>query len=129
MALRPPRPPEPSGQLTVNPDESDGFPASVASPLVKNRSLSILQENHSMQRFRQPFWLVTVFTLLWSAAASAADYPDFVTLVERYSPAVVSINTKSNPRKKIGPGTVIRQFLKTVRSSTTSRNSSIRCPN
>ena len=61
-----------------------------------------------MQRFRQPFWLVTVLTLLWSAAASAADYPDFVTLVERYSPAVVSINTKSEPKEKIGLGTAIR---------------------
>ena len=56
-----------------------------------------------MQRFRQPFWLVTVFTLLWSTAASAADYPDFVTLVERYSPAVVSINTKSEPKAKDRP--------------------------
>lgn len=81
-----------------------------------------------MQRFRQPFWLVTILALLWSAAASAADYPDFVTLVERYSPAVVSINTKSEPKEKIDPGTAIRQFPKTVRSSTTSRNSSIRCP-
>ena len=37
-----------------------------------------------MQRFRQPFWLVTILALLWSAAASAADYPDFVTLVDLY---------------------------------------------
>ncbi|MBK8963841.1 MAG: DegQ family serine endoprotease [Candidatus Competibacter sp.] len=53
-----------------------------------------------MQRLKQPFWLLAVFGLLWSAAPRAAEYPDFVTLVERYSPAVVSIQTKSEPKEQ-----------------------------
>lgn len=48
-----------------------------------------------MHYLRRPFWLIATFALLWHSAIRAADYPDFVTLVEHYSPAVVSINTKS----------------------------------
>ncbi len=56
-----------------------------------------------MQRSRQPFWLIAILALLWNATAGATGYPDFVTLVERYSPAVVSINTKSEPKEKDRP--------------------------
>ncbi|MER2528669.1 MAG: DegQ family serine endoprotease [Candidatus Competibacter denitrificans] len=49
---------------------------------------------------KQPFWLSALIGLLWSATAPAAEYPDFVTLVERYSPAVVSIQTKSDPKER-----------------------------
>ena len=43
---------------------------------------------------KQPFRLPVVLGLLWSMAVGAAEYPDFATLVEHYSPAVVSIQTK-----------------------------------
>ena len=53
---------------------------------------------------KQPLWLGSLIGLLWSATALAAEYPDFVTLVERYSPAVVSIQTKADlkERPKLG---------------------------
>ena len=57
-----------------------------------------------MPRLKQPFRLVTVLALFWIASVQAADYPDFVTLVEQYSPAVVSIQTKSEPNERIGHG-------------------------
>ena len=57
-----------------------------------------------MQRLKQPLWLIAVLGLLWGASARAADYPDFVTLVEQYSPAVVSIQTKSEPKELLGRG-------------------------
>lgn len=47
-----------------------------------------------MQCSKQPFRLPVVLGLLWSMAVGAAEYPDFATLVEHYSPAVVSIQTK-----------------------------------
>jgi len=53
-----------------------------------------------MQCLKPPFWLLAAVGLLWGAAGRAADYPDFVTLVERYSPAVVSIQTKSEPKEQ-----------------------------
>ncbi|HRC71468.1 MAG TPA: DegQ family serine endoprotease [Candidatus Competibacter sp.] len=53
-----------------------------------------------MQRSKQPVWLLAVLGLLWAATVRAAEYPDFVTLVERYSPAVVSIQTKSEPKEQ-----------------------------
>lgn len=53
-----------------------------------------------MQSLKPPFWLLALIGLTWGAAARAADYPDFVTLVERYSPAVVSIQTKSEPKEQ-----------------------------
>jgi len=53
-----------------------------------------------MPRFRQPFWLIAAFATFWAASAQAANYPDFVTLVEQYSPAVVSIQTKAEPKSK-----------------------------
>lgn len=49
---------------------------------------------------KQPLWLGALIGLLWSATAPATEYPDFVTLVERYSPAVVSIQTKSDPKER-----------------------------
>ncbi|MDS4022076.1 MAG: DegQ family serine endoprotease [Candidatus Competibacter sp.] len=57
-----------------------------------------------MQRLTQPFWPIAVLGLFWGAIAQAADYPDFVTLVEQYSPAVVSIQTKSEPKERPGRG-------------------------
>jgi len=57
-----------------------------------------------MQRLKQPLWLIAVLGLLWGASARAAEYPDFVTLVEQYSPAVVSIQTKSEPKERLGRG-------------------------
>ena len=57
-----------------------------------------------MPRLKQPFRLITVLALFWIASVQAADYPDFVTLVEQYSPAVVSIQTKSEPKERIGHG-------------------------
>jgi serine protease Do len=57
-----------------------------------------------MQRLTPPFWLIAVLGLFWGAIAQAADYPDFVTLVEQYSPAVVSIQTKSEPKERPGRG-------------------------
>ncbi|MCC7220726.1 MAG: DegQ family serine endoprotease [Candidatus Contendobacter sp.] len=57
-----------------------------------------------MPRLKQPFRLITVLALFWIASVQAADYPDFVTLVEQYSPAVVSIQTKSEPKERIGRG-------------------------
>ena len=53
-----------------------------------------------MPRFRQPFWLIAAFATFWAASVQAANYPDFVTLVEQYSPAVVSIQTKAEPKSK-----------------------------
>jgi serine protease Do len=56
-----------------------------------------------MPRLKQPFWLIAALAMFWAAAAQSAEYPDFVTLVEKYSPAVVSINTKSEPKTKDQP--------------------------
>ncbi|MBL8250387.1 MAG: DegQ family serine endoprotease [Candidatus Competibacter sp.] len=53
-----------------------------------------------MQSLKPPFWLLALIGLTWGAAGRAADYPDFVTLVERYSPAVVSIQTKSELKER-----------------------------
>ena len=53
-----------------------------------------------MPRLKSPFWLIAASAMFWAAAVQAADYPDFITLVEKYSPAVVSINTKSEPKEK-----------------------------
>ncbi len=53
-----------------------------------------------MPRFKQPFWLIAALSLFWAASAQASNYPDFVTLVDQYSSAVVSINTKSEPKEK-----------------------------
>ncbi|KAB2923652.1 MAG: DegQ family serine endoprotease [Candidatus Contendobacter sp.] len=52
-----------------------------------------------MQRLKTSLWPIAVLGLLGSALARAADYPDFVTLVERYSPAVVSIQTKAETKQ------------------------------
>ena len=57
-----------------------------------------------MPRLKQPFWLIAILTLFWVASVQAAEYPDFVTLVEQYSPAVVSIQTKSGAKERIGRG-------------------------
>jgi len=57
-----------------------------------------------MQRLNTPLWPVVVLGLLWGSLVRAADYPDFVTLVEQYSPAVVSIQTKSEPKERLGRG-------------------------
>ncbi|MCB1770088.1 MAG: DegQ family serine endoprotease, partial [Candidatus Competibacteraceae bacterium] len=56
-----------------------------------------------MPQLKQPFWLITVLALFWAASAQSTEYPDFVTLVEKYSPAVVSINTKAEPKEKDQP--------------------------
>ncbi|MCB1919820.1 MAG: DegQ family serine endoprotease [Candidatus Competibacteraceae bacterium] len=56
-----------------------------------------------MPRLKQPYWLAAALALFWAVAAHSAEYPDFVTLVEKYSPAVVSINTKSEPKEKDRP--------------------------
>lgn len=53
-----------------------------------------------MQRFKLPFWLSAVLGLVWSATVWAAEYPDFATLVEQYSPAVVSIQTKADVKER-----------------------------
>lgn len=53
---------------------------------------------------KQPFWLSAFLGLVWSTVTWAAEYPDFVTLVERYSPAVVSIQTKSEVKERPGRG-------------------------
>ena len=53
-----------------------------------------------MQRLNTSLWPIAVLGLLWGALAQAADYPDFVTLVEQYSPAVVSIQTKAETKQK-----------------------------
>ncbi len=53
-----------------------------------------------MQRLKTSFWPIAVLGLWWGALAQAAEYPDFVTLVERYSPAVVSIQTKADVKQK-----------------------------
>ncbi|HOB62360.1 MAG TPA: DegQ family serine endoprotease [Candidatus Competibacteraceae bacterium] len=53
-----------------------------------------------MQRLKSPLWLLALLGLFWNAMAHATDYPDFVTLVEKYSPAVVSIQTKSEPKER-----------------------------
>ena len=57
-----------------------------------------------MPRLKQPFWLIAALALFWAASVQAAEYPDFVTLVDQYSPAVVSIQTKSEPKERIGRG-------------------------
>ncbi len=51
-----------------------------------------------MYRSKQPLWLIAALALLWSVALPAATYPDFVALVEQNSPAVVSIQTKVDPK-------------------------------
>ncbi|HPF57700.1 MAG TPA: DegQ family serine endoprotease [Candidatus Competibacteraceae bacterium] len=56
-----------------------------------------------MPRLKQSFWLTAALVLFWAASAQSAEYPDFITLVEKYSPAVVSINTKSEPKEKDRP--------------------------
>jgi serine protease Do len=53
-----------------------------------------------MPRLKQPLWLIAALAVFWAASVQAANYPDFVTLVDQYSPAVVSINTKSEPKEK-----------------------------
>jgi len=53
-----------------------------------------------MQRLKTSLWPVAALGLLWGALAQAAEYPDFVTLVEQYSPAVVSIQTKAEAKQK-----------------------------
>ncbi len=53
-----------------------------------------------MQCSKQPFWLLVVLGLLWNTATWAAEYPDFATLVEQNSPAVVSIQTKVEVRER-----------------------------
>ena len=53
-----------------------------------------------MQRFKTSLWPIAVLGLWWGALGQAAEYPDFVTLVERYSPAVVSIQTKADVKQK-----------------------------
>lgn len=57
-----------------------------------------------MPRLKQPSWLIAVLALLCAASVQATEYPDFVTLVEQYSPAVVSIQTKSEPKDRMGHG-------------------------
>jgi len=57
-----------------------------------------------MPRLKQPLWLIAALALFWAASVQAADYPDFVTLVEQYSPAVVSIQTKSEPKERVRRG-------------------------
>ncbi len=54
-----------------------------------------------MHNVRQPFWLIVVFGLFWGHLSQANDYPDFVTLVERYSPAVVSIRAQSEEKGQL----------------------------
>ena len=53
-----------------------------------------------MQHFKSSLGLVAVLGLLWGAWAQAAEYPDFVSLVDQYSPAVVSIQTKAEVKQK-----------------------------
>ncbi|CDH46368.1 DegQ family serine endoprotease [Candidatus Contendibacter odensensis] len=53
-----------------------------------------------MQRYKPPFWLLAVLGLLYNAALWAAEYPDFATLVEQNSPAVVSIQTKVDVKER-----------------------------
>lgn len=57
-----------------------------------------------MQCLKPSFWLLAALGLLWSATIQAAEYPDFVTLIEQYSPAVVSVQTKSEPKEKLRRG-------------------------
>jgi len=57
-----------------------------------------------MPRLKQPLWLIAALALFWAASVQAADYPDFVTLVEQYSPAVVSIQTRSEPKERVRRG-------------------------
>ena len=49
---------------------------------------------------KQPLWLSALLGLIWSTVTWAAEYPDFVSLVEQYSPAVVSIQTKSETKER-----------------------------
>lgn len=53
-----------------------------------------------MPQLKALFWLLATVALLQFTSVHAGNYPDFVTLVEKYSPAVVSINTKSEPKEK-----------------------------
>ncbi len=53
---------------------------------------------------KQPWWLLIVSGLLWNTFAWGAEYPDFVNLVDQYSPAVVSIQTKSDPKERTKRG-------------------------
>lgn len=53
---------------------------------------------------KQPWWLLIVSGLLWNTLAWGAEYPDFVNLVDQYSPAVVSIQTKSDPKERTKRG-------------------------
>jgi len=57
-----------------------------------------------MQHSKRPFWLIAILGLMWGAASWAVEYPDFVTLVDQYSPAVVSIQTKAEPKERLGRG-------------------------
>lgn len=52
-----------------------------------------------MPCLKQPFWLIAALALFGVTSAQSAEYPDFVTLVEQYSPAVVSIQTKSEVKE------------------------------
>jgi serine protease Do len=53
-----------------------------------------------MQHYRPPFWLLAVLGLLYNVATWAVEYPDFATLVEQNSPAVVSIQTKVEVKER-----------------------------
>ncbi|MFO1372566.1 MAG: DegQ family serine endoprotease [Candidatus Competibacteraceae bacterium] len=57
-----------------------------------------------MQRSKQPFWLIAILGLLWGSTSWATEYPDFITLVEQYSPAVVSIHTKTDSKERFRRG-------------------------
>lgn len=78
----------------VNPDELDGFSriSPILSRILSRRVFDATTQNLALAH--RPAWF-----LLGSALARAADYPDFVTLVERYSPAVVSIQTKAETKQ------------------------------
>lgn len=53
-----------------------------------------------MEIRRQRVWPTVAAGVCWQAGALAAEYPDFATLVERHSPAVVSIQTKMEPKQR-----------------------------
>ncbi|HRD65531.1 MAG TPA: DegQ family serine endoprotease [Candidatus Competibacter sp.] len=57
-----------------------------------------------MQRSNVPLWFIAILGLLWGPMVRAAEYPDFVALVEQNSSAVVSIQTKSEPKGRPGRG-------------------------
>ncbi len=53
---------------------------------------------------KQPFWLLYVLCLPWTNIVWAVEYPDFVALVEQYSPAVVSVQTKTDFKERLKHG-------------------------